>query len=421
MVFLNRRLSINEWLDYVASYDFGPIAPDRIVLHHTWKPTVDQWAGERSMIAMRKVYEQNGWPAGPHIYVAPDGIWLATPMSDVGVHANAGNANLEFQADWGNFKKLKWYSVGVEMVGNYDPVRPSGVIWEEAKAVLGALCKRFGKTPQAAISFHRDYSSKTCPGSAVTKDWVFAEVNNWLMAQRLEDFVVDSPIGTNIHQGPGVTFPVAGSMVDGEAFKGIIKDDAGCLAFEGDHRWVWVSTGFGFVPYSRVRRPSDSPKSGLTIAVSEPRISRVEFTRVLASVSSPATPWSCELYSALLDEHVDPAVALAFFYHESQCGNLGICHDYDTKNWGNVRAPADASLGEVVAIPGRGNFAKYPTWVNGLRDWCLRMKGPTYAGCGLTTVEAVLPKYAPAGDGNSPAEYINAVRGLVAQWQQEDK
>jgi hypothetical protein len=170
---IGRRLSIPEWLSYIAAYQFGATTPTRVVLHHTFSPTVELWAGLRSMQVMERYYAQKGWTAAPHIYVGPDGIWLFTPLKDVGIHAGTGNSG------YANGKF--WYSIGVEMVGNYDRVRPSGAIWEGTKAVLGGISKRVGIAPRQLISFHRDYTSlKSCCGWAVTKDWVFGEVDAWL-------------------------------------------------------------------------------------------------------------------------------------------------------------------------------------------------------------------------------------------------
>ncbi len=166
--FINVGLSIAEWKSYVASYDFGPIPPTKLVLHHTWKPTVADWRGLASMKGMQNYYRGLGWTAAPHIYVGPDKIWLATPMSEVGIHAGSGNS--------GTTNGVWWYSIGLELVGNYDSQRPSGILWEQAKAVMGELSKRVGVPPQQFISFHRDYSSKSCPGWAITKEWVWGEV-----------------------------------------------------------------------------------------------------------------------------------------------------------------------------------------------------------------------------------------------------
>ena len=163
------------------------------------------------------------------------------------------------------------------------------------------------------------------------------------------------------------------------------------------------------------RAGRDPQPEGLT-AVADPRISKAAFARVLVQAASPAATIAAELYDLCVGEGVDPAVALAFFGHESSYGTAGITKVYDTKNWGNVRTPEDARLGQPISIPGRGSFVKYPTWQNGLLDWCHRLKGPKYAGSGLLTVESILPKYAPGSDGNSPARYAQAVRAAVEDW-----
>jgi hypothetical protein len=166
---IGRLLSIPQWLSYVAGYDFGSIAPSRLVVHHTLVPTVSQWTGLRSLQGIQRFYGAKGWTAAPHIFVGPDGIWLATPLKDVGIHAGTGNSGVSN----GKF----WYSIGCEIVGDYDSVRPSGAVWEGAKAVIGGLSRRLGIAPGQLISFHRDYTNqKSCPGWPVTKDWVVAEV-----------------------------------------------------------------------------------------------------------------------------------------------------------------------------------------------------------------------------------------------------
>jgi hypothetical protein len=170
---IGRKLTIAEWLDYVQHYDFGSIPPSRVVLHHTYKPDEADWRGLTSMRGMQTFYRGKGWSAAPHIYVAPDGIWLFTPMADVGIHAGTGNSGT-WNGKWG-------YSIGLEMVGFFDTKLPSGIVWSEAKAVMGALSRRLNIPPRQLISFHRDYTNeKSCPGWKVTKDWVWKEVENWL-------------------------------------------------------------------------------------------------------------------------------------------------------------------------------------------------------------------------------------------------
>lgn len=136
------------------------------------------------------------------------------------------------------------------------------------------------------------------------------------------------------------------------------------------------------------------------------------FVRLLAEQDSPANGEAEAMYAACLAEGVSPVTHLAFFWHESHFGKLGICQDYDTKNPGNVRSPEDPSLGEIIPTRG-GPFAKFPTWENGTLDWGKRIRGPKYAGAGLMTVRQVLPKYAPTGDNNDPEAYIRSVLTYV--------
>ncbi|WP_028457021.1 peptidoglycan recognition family protein [Chloroflexus sp. Y-396-1] len=169
--FINRMLTVTEWRDYVANYDFGKLAPSRLVLHHTYRPDEASWRGLTTMRGIQRFYAGKGWTAGPHIFAGPDGIWLATPMSQIGIHAGTGNGSLA----------KGWYSIGLEMVGYFDKVLPSGKVWEHSLAVMGELSRRLKIPPRQLISFHRDYTNqKSCPGWAVTKEWVWSQVEAYL-------------------------------------------------------------------------------------------------------------------------------------------------------------------------------------------------------------------------------------------------
>lgn len=164
--FVNRRLTIAEWDAYIDAYVFPWRPPSRVVLHHTYKPDEATWAGLASMRAMQRFYAGKGWKAAPHIFAAPDGIWLATPMGMIGIHAGANNGSLA----------QGWYSIGLEMVGFFDTRLPSGPVWEYTRAVIRGIARRVARSAAELLAFHRDTSEKTCPGSAVTRGWVLAEL-----------------------------------------------------------------------------------------------------------------------------------------------------------------------------------------------------------------------------------------------------
>jgi hypothetical protein len=164
--FINKRLSIAEWERYVGGYVFPWRLPARLVLHHTYIPNQTTWAGLGSMRAMQRHYAGKGWTSSPHIYAAHDGIWLAAPMSRIGIHAGRGNGSVA----------EGWYSIGLEVVWDGDKSLFSGPTWENAMAVLRGLQARIGQPFASILSFHRDYSTKTCPGQHVTRAWVLGQL-----------------------------------------------------------------------------------------------------------------------------------------------------------------------------------------------------------------------------------------------------
>lgn len=150
-------------------------------------------------------------------------------------------------------------------------------------------------------------------------------------------------------------------------------------------------------------------QGGLTFK-SAPRISKGSFTRILVGAGSPAAAHGDELYEIIAGYGIDPAVALAFFQHESQFCTTGRCARADLRNWGMLRR---------AIRPGRGvgsgeGFVRYGTWHDSVRDWSELMLG--YVGRGMDTVEKAVPVYAPRSDGNVPTSYIGAIRRQVAAW-----
>ena len=60
------------------------------------------------MQALQRFYARKGWASAPHLFVAPDGIWLFCPLKDLGIHAGTGNS--------GTSDSRFWYSMGLEVV-----------------------------------------------------------------------------------------------------------------------------------------------------------------------------------------------------------------------------------------------------------------------------------------------------------------
>jgi len=166
---IGKGLTLDEFRRYVKGYDFGSIKPNGLVIHHTWKPTKADWKDELSIEGLRKYYEGLGWKTGPHLFVSENKVWLFTPMKDVGTHAGAGNSIYK----WG---RLQSYTIGIEVVGDYDTEKWSGKTKENALGAIKMLMSHL-KIPTESVTFHRNWMpAKTCPGAAITKEWMFAEL-----------------------------------------------------------------------------------------------------------------------------------------------------------------------------------------------------------------------------------------------------
>lgn len=198
-----------------------------IVTHHTYIPTVSSWAGLRSMNGMLNYYKQAplNWDRFPHIFAAPDGIWTMNKLTETGIHANAANS----------------FSIGIEVVGNYDIG-----LWQEpvksfALEAHSALMD-WGNIPYENIHPHRKYNpSKTCPGKLISMEWVVNELKN-IRGGRMYKVIV--PVGVNgiIRQGPSQKlYDEALRVPRGTLIKGgDIKLDESNEYHAGKNTWVHV-------------------------------------------------------------------------------------------------------------------------------------------------------------------------------------
>jgi hypothetical protein len=137
-----------------------------------------------------------------------------------------------------------------------------------------------------------------------------------------------------------------------------------------------------------------------------PTIDRAQIDRLLCQASSPACGTGEALYADMVQAGINPAFALAVFWHESHFGTLGV-------------ARRTHSLGNIRCTPGwprcLGGYRWYPDWPASYADFAALLTRE-YFPRGLLTVEQILPVYAPAADGNDPAAYIHDVLFHMRQW-----
>jgi hypothetical protein len=139
-----------------------------------------------------------------------------------------------------------------------------------------------------------------------------------------------------------------------------------------------------------------------------PSVDAATIARVLAGYDSPAVGAAETMYALGVRYGIDPAFCLAFFIHESSAGTAGVARV--TKSVGNIRT-----------TPGYRDYQgyrHYDSWEQGIEDWYRLIKELYIEDWGLTTVDAIIPVYAPSSDGNNPAGYTATVKRLVDGWRQ---
>lgn len=149
-----------------------------------------------------------------------------------------------------------------------------------------------------------------------------------------------------------------------------------------------------------------------------PDMTEPAFVASLAGTPVPASEAS-EAYRRIVALRVSPAFCRFVFRHESSDGTAGICPKYATKSPGNTRSSRTGKgrqintnvarwKGDVPSM--KGIYVQYDSWADGFEDVAFRIVDPgfAYAKAGATTLETILPIFAPPTDGNNPDAYIAA-------------
>lgn len=284
--YIGQATTGQEFIDYVASYDFGSVPPSYVVMHHSANPDASyapasgdpatKWDRNEAGLSsdeikakrkpqldsiMRFYRDTQGWPSGPHLFVDERWIWLFTPMYDVGTHAKSGNSYHDSSG------KLH-YSIGIEVVGYYGRVgwpEPVQKLLQIAVQSLQARLKNFEIVYTHAplnrpdlhdgqISFHNDYNKPECPGAIITPDYAIPILatpyqtvyTHWKVAAPCAVFTArdpDSPLAS----GPdnGMTTLARGALIN----VGQVQDG-----------WLHVAPnatdepGIGFIPQSYAQK-----------------------------------------------------------------------------------------------------------------------------------------------------------------------
>jgi hypothetical protein len=139
--------------------------------------------------------------------------------------------------------------------------------------------------------------------------------------------------------------------------------------------------------------------------VGKPTITAVATDHILCRYRSPACGTGQALYRLGIKYSIDPKVALAFFEEESTFGKFGV-------------ATATHSLGNIRCTPGYkciDGFRAYRTWVQGYQDWYRLIRNLYINTWHLTTIQQIIPIYAPSSENNT-ALYIRNVENFMKNY-----
>ena len=169
----------------------------------------------------------------------------------------------------------------------------------------------------------------------------------------------------------------------------------------------------GGVQQSAVQaQPGEQGSTGTDSVLGSPSIAADLIDRVLSAYGSPATGTGQSLYDLGVASGIDPVWALAFFMHEDSFGTTGI--GAVNHSLGNIRCSAGYSC--------QDGFRSYATWEASYQDWYSLIlngyvKGSVSSACPCTTIEQIIPVYAPSHDGNDVQGYIAALVQAAHTWR----
>jgi hypothetical protein len=142
-----------------------------------------------------------------------------------------------------------------------------------------------------------------------------------------------------------------------------------------------------------------------------PTLSAAFMDRVLVAAHSPAAGTGQDFYRLSIQYGIDDVWPLSFFHHESDYGKTGEARV--TYSIGNSRC--------ITTRPcidqDRGGYAQMWSWRDGVVQWYTLISTLYIKQWGRSTIEQIIPKYAPQSDGNDEQGYINALLNDAAAYR----
>jgi hypothetical protein len=152
--------------------------------------------------------------------------------------------------------------------------------------------------------------------------------------------------------------------------------------------------------------------------VGSPSISADFINMVLCKFGSPGCNKGQTLYDYGVKYNLDPAFALGFYFKESTFGTAGMARI--TLALSNERCIDERPCVNTYGLPcekGQSCYAKFYSLEDGFEGWFKLIRYLYVNTWHLTTVDTILPRYAPSADNNNPLQYAYQVKAAVALWR----
>jgi hypothetical protein len=267
----------------------------------------------------------------------------------------------------------------------------------------------------------------------------FGFQTSWFHNPTLTDILQAADSGTPVIVGfppdtwsGGHLLVVRGSYGDNKGVHYVRLADSSKLNMQymEDDTFLKYWRGFAVIVYPKGTSlpPTNAlaASSGYSV-LGKPTISADFINQVLASYNSPAQGKGQALYELGVQDGIDPAFALAFFFHESTLGTSG--EATTTHSLGNLRCiPNTACINTAgqTCLPGDSCYAGFPTWEAGFQAWYILIKQGYIQGninqvigrnaCPCTTISQIIPVYAPTSDNNDEQAYISSLQHSLDVW-----
>ena len=190
--------TIGDFSHYVDTVQFNLWRPRFVVVHNTSAPDLKTYANwqtrakpvtdEQWLLNLQGYYrDEQGWSAGPHLFVTPKSICAFTPLNVPGTHSPSWNS-------------ISW---GVETVGEFERDPFDNGVRDNLVGALAVLHQKAGLSPLPyqvgahGLHFHKEdvhTTHKTCPGRNMVKSDLIQRVITAMTAGNAGDHGVPPPV-----------------------------------------------------------------------------------------------------------------------------------------------------------------------------------------------------------------------------------